>query len=135
MSAEPSSMVPLAPDRLSAACRAGHPYSAENTYRRSDGVRQCKTCNRAAVSAYRRRRLRERGEEIRAQQRQDYAANVEVRRTHNRGYAKVRSSTLTDPYVRQLLLNCGFAPEAITPGLIELKRVTTLIKRQLWSRS
>jgi hypothetical protein len=35
-------------------CPAGHPYSAENTYRHQGG-RACRTCVRAHVAAYKRR--------------------------------------------------------------------------------
>lgn len=34
-------------------CPDGHPYDAGNTYRRPDGARGCRACNRAACARYR----------------------------------------------------------------------------------
>lgn len=37
------------------ACRNGHTYSPENTYLRPNGARDCRTCIRARVTAYKKR--------------------------------------------------------------------------------
>jgi hypothetical protein len=48
--AEPTSM------QNKTACPHGHPYSADNTYRRPNGSRVCRTCNRLWCRAYHARR-------------------------------------------------------------------------------
>lgn len=35
----------------SVACRSGHPFTPENTFYRSDGARQCRTCTRERRAA------------------------------------------------------------------------------------
>lgn len=37
-------------------CDHGHGFTDENTYRRPDGARQCRTCNRLAVARYKARK-------------------------------------------------------------------------------
>lgn len=37
-------------------CRSGHEFTAENTYYKSNGQRQCRPCNRESAARYRTRR-------------------------------------------------------------------------------
>lgn len=37
-------------------CHMGHPFDSANTYFKSDGARQCRTCQRAAVARYKARK-------------------------------------------------------------------------------
>jgi hypothetical protein len=45
-------LTPAAANASKTHCPKGHPYDEENTYRRSDGSRGCRECNRAACRAY-----------------------------------------------------------------------------------
>ena len=42
---------------LNTHCANGHEYNFENTYRRPDGTRDCRTCIRARAKSYKKRKL------------------------------------------------------------------------------
>lgn len=46
---------PTAVNARKTVCNSGHPFSPENTYTRPNGHRDCRTCIRARVAAYRAR--------------------------------------------------------------------------------
>jgi hypothetical protein len=57
--------------------------------------------------------------------------NLKKCRKRDRDAARLGVRFLSNRYIRGLLVNYGRAPKVVPPELIELKRVSVLVKRQL----